>query len=131
MMYLMTYSKPWEKDVLRLMKQLLNNIHETGERPKSLIGVAMISLKKKPKATKCSDHRTISLITHTAKIVGMIFRRRIERKIEDIFGGDQFGLRRQKSARHAVGMLRVISGRILDIDNELCACFIDWQTGRN
>jgi hypothetical protein len=41
----------------------------------------MIALKKKPKATKCSDHRTISLIAHTAKILANILRRRIERKI--------------------------------------------------
>jgi hypothetical protein len=39
--------------------------------------VIMIALKKEPKATKCSDHRTISLITHTATIVDRILRRRI------------------------------------------------------
>jgi len=36
---------------------------------------------KKPKATKCSDHHTISLIAHTPKIVARILRRRTERKI--------------------------------------------------
>jgi len=41
-------------------------------------------LKEEPQATKCSDHRTISHIAHTAKIVAKIFRRRIERKIEDV-----------------------------------------------
>jgi hypothetical protein len=41
-------------------------------------------------STKCSDHHTISLIAHTAKIL----KRRIERKIEDILGEDQFGFRR-------------------------------------
>jgi hypothetical protein len=46
----------------------------------------MIALKK-PKATKCSDHLTITItiiiiiiiIAHTAKIVARILRRRIER----------------------------------------------------
>jgi hypothetical protein len=33
------------------------------------------------KATKCSDHRTISLIAHTAKIVAKILRRRTEKKM--------------------------------------------------
>jgi len=37
-------------------------------------------------ATKCSDHRTISLIAHTAKIIAEILRRRIERKIEAVLG---------------------------------------------
>jgi hypothetical protein len=44
----------------------------------------MITLKKKPQATKCSDHRTISLLAHTAKIVPNILRRRVEKKIEDV-----------------------------------------------
>jgi hypothetical protein len=51
----------------------------------------MIALKKKPQATKCSDHRTINIIAHTAKIVAKILRRRIEKKIEDVLGEDQFG----------------------------------------
>jgi hypothetical protein len=39
----------------------------------------VIALKKKPKATKCSDHCTVSLIAHTAKVVMRMLRRRIER----------------------------------------------------
>ena len=84
----------------------------------------MIALKKKPQATKCSDHRTISLIAHTAKIVARILRRRIEKKIEDVLGEDQFGFRRGKRTTDAVGMLRIISERTLEID-ELSVCFID------
>ena len=64
--------------------------------------VTMITLKKKPQATKCSDHRTISLIAPTAKIVGKILRRKIEKKIEDVLGEDQFGFRRGKGTRDAI-----------------------------
>jgi hypothetical protein len=69
--------------------------------------VTVITLKK-PQATKCSDHSTISLIAHTAKIVAMILRGRIEKKIEDVLG-DQFGFRIRKGTRDAIGMLRIIS----------------------
>jgi hypothetical protein len=44
------------------------------------------TLKKAPKATKCNNHHMISLITHTAKLVAKIIRRRIENKIEDVSG---------------------------------------------
>ena len=87
----------------------------------------MIALKKKTQAKNCSDHRTISLISHIAKIIAKIIRRRIERKIEDVLGEDQFGFRRRKGTRDAIGMIRVIAERILEIDEELCVCFIDWQ----
>jgi hypothetical protein len=56
----------------------------------------MIALKKKTQATKCSDHRTVSLIAHTAKIVAKILRRRVEKKIEEVLGEDKFGFRRGK-----------------------------------
>jgi hypothetical protein len=72
-------------------------------------------------------HRTISLIAHTTKIIAKILRRRIERKIEDVLGEDQFGFKRGKATRDAMGMLRIISERTLEIDAEVCVCFIDWQ----
>ena len=101
------------------MTKLINTIYETGLWPKDFTEVTMIALKK-PQATKCSYHRTISLIAHTAKVVAKILRRRIEKKIEDILG-DQFGFRRGNGTRDAIGMLRIISERTLEIDDELFA----------
>jgi hypothetical protein len=54
------------------------------------------------------SHHTISLIAQTTKIVARILRRRNERKMED-----------------ANRLLRIISEQTFDIDEELCACFID------
>jgi hypothetical protein len=62
---------------LKTMKKLINTIHETGEWPKDFTEVTMIALKKKPQATKCSDHRTINLIANIAMIIAKILRRRI------------------------------------------------------
>jgi hypothetical protein len=113
--------------VLKMMKKLINTINETGEWPKDFKEVTMIALKKKPQAIKCSDHRTISLIAHTAKIVAKILRRRIKKKIEDVLGDDQFGFRRGKGTRNAIVKLRIISKQTLEIDEELSVCFIEWQ----
>jgi len=109
-----------EECSLKILRKLINTIYETGEWPKDFTEVTMIALKKKTHATKCSDHRTISLIAHTAKIL----RRRIERKIEEVLGEDQFGFRRGKGTRDAIGMMRIISERTLEIDGQ-CVCFID------
>jgi len=81
---------------LKILTKLISTIYETGEWPKDFTEVTMIALKKKSQATKCSDHRTISPITHTAKIIAKILRRRIERKIENVLGEDQVGFRRGK-----------------------------------
>ena len=62
----------------------------------------MIVSKKKQKATTCSDHRTVRLVSHTAKIVETILRR-IERKVEDKLGEEQFRFRRGVGTREALG----------------------------
>ena len=56
---------------------------------------------------------------HTAKIIAKILRRRTERKIEAVLG-DKFGFRRGKGTRDAIGMMRIIAERTLEIDEELC-----------
>jgi hypothetical protein len=106
---------------LKTMTKLMNTIYENGEWPKDFIEVTVVALKKKTKATKCNDHRTISLIAHTAKIIANILKRRIERKIEDTIGEDQFGFRRGKRTRDAIGMMRIIAERTLEIDEELAS----------
>ena len=40
---------------------------------------------------------------------------------------DQFGFRRRKGTRDAIGMIRIIAERTLEKDEELCIFFMDWQ----
>jgi len=82
---------------LKIMMKLINTIYETGEWPKDFTEVT--TALKKPQDTKCSDHRTISLITHTAKTAAKILRRRTEKKIEDVLREDHFGFRRKKKKK--------------------------------
>jgi hypothetical protein len=89
-------------DGLNLLKQLINNIYESGEWPKDFTEVTMVALKKKPKARKCKDHRTVSLVAHAAKVMASVIRRKSEKKIEDVLGEDQFGFRKGKGTRDAI-----------------------------
>ena len=63
-------------DVLKLLGEddlkLINNIYESGECRMVFTEVTMCSFKKQPKAIKCSNHSTISLFAHTAKMVAII-----------------------------------------------------------
>jgi hypothetical protein len=62
-----------------------------------------LPLKRKPQATKCSDHYTISLIAHAAKIIARVLGGRIESKIEDVLGEDRCGFRRGKGIGDELG----------------------------
>ena len=87
---------------LKIMTKLIDTIYETGEWPKDFREFTVIAVKVKPQGTKCSDHRTIGLIAHTAKRVAEILRR-IEKKIEDELGEDQFGFTRGKEQGTQLG----------------------------
>ncbi|GFR85819.1 transposon TX1 uncharacterized 149 kDa protein [Elysia marginata] len=47
---------------------LLNEIYDTGQIPTDLTKSIFIALPKKPGATECELHRTISLMSHVTKI---------------------------------------------------------------
>jgi hypothetical protein len=61
---------------------------ENGDWLEEFTEITMLALQRKPKATKCSDHPTISLVAHvrTAKFSTIIMRRRVEKEIEDVRG---------------------------------------------
>jgi hypothetical protein len=68
-----------------------------------------------------------NIIAHTAKMLAGTLRSGIQRKIEDVLGEDQFGFRKGKGTRDTIGMLIISSESTLDMDEELCASFIDWM----
>jgi hypothetical protein len=84
------------------MIQLIN-MCGTGECPEDFTQITMISLKWKPKALKCSDHRTFSLMAHTAKMISRILGRRTDRKIEDVLGENRCGFRSGKELGMQLG----------------------------
>jgi len=77
------------EDSLRIITQLINNIHETRECCKAFIEVTMTALKE-PEVTKCNDHCPVSLTAHTAKTVAWPLQR-IIKKTEVVLEEDQFG----------------------------------------
>ncbi|GFO27738.1 hypothetical protein PoB_005424300 [Plakobranchus ocellatus] len=56
---------------------LLNEIYDTGHIPADLSRSIFIALPKKPGATECELHRTISLMSHITKILLKIIMLRI------------------------------------------------------
>jgi hypothetical protein len=67
------------------------------------IEVTVFALKKWPNATKCSDHRTISVTSHTAKIVTRTLKSRIEGKLRMHLEKTSMGLEEEKELRMQLG----------------------------
>lgn len=107
--------------------ELINKIYDTGIWPEDLLKTILLPLPKKPNATQCKDFRTISFICHLTKAITKIVMKRIDGKIENNIGDDQFGFRKGRGTRDAIACVRMLSERILDVNKELYICFIDWE----
>ena len=89
----------------------------------------MLPLEKKPNATRCEDFRTITLISHAAKILLKVLQKRIEAKVDAVrfLSDDQFGFRKGTGIRDAIGTLRVLTERSLKVDRDVYDCFVDYE----
>ena len=67
---------------------LFNKIDIRADWPKDFLDVTIFALPKKNQEKKCSDHRPISLISHTGKIVARILSKRLGSKIEEFIEED-------------------------------------------
>ena len=86
----------------------------------------MISLPKKNQAMKRRHHRTISLISNTGKTAARILSERLESKTEEVIE-DQFGFRISKGPRDTIGLMRIVTEKVLDVKEGMCLCFVDWR----
>src|SRR6476619_2996187 len=76
---------------------------------------------------ECSDHRTISLISHASKILHKILANRIEAKAMDFIGRNQFVFRKGFGTRDVSGVMRMICERSLEFGNNVYICFVDFE----
>ena len=75
------------------LTDLYNDMYATGHIPEELLQSVYITLPKKPRATECSDFRTISLMPHVMKLFLKVIQERISQKINSEVGSNQTGLR--------------------------------------
>ncbi|XP_037776987.1 uncharacterized protein LOC119573958 [Penaeus monodon] len=76
---------------------LCNRILQTGKWPTQWTQSILIPIPKKEMSKKCSEHRTISLISHPSKVLLTIILNRIKPGIEEILDNSQTGFRKDRS----------------------------------
>src|SRR6218665_894241 len=122
---LKTFGEKAMKELVQLYKERYN----TGVWPEDFLQTVMVLLKKKSNAMTCEDHRTISLLTHASKIVLRVLTKRLKSRAErdNCIGEDQYGFRKGKGTRDAIGALRVLTERSLQHGQDIYVCFVDYE----
>ena len=108
------------------LTDLFNKIYETGHLPDDLLQSVFITIPKKSKANDCSDFRTISLMSHTTKVLLRIILERIKGKINKEIGENQFGFRSGCGTREGIFALNMITQKYQEVQKDIYACFIDY-----
>ena len=82
------------EDTVKLLQLLCNKILETSEWPSQWTESILIPLAKKANIKKCTDFRTISLISHASKVLLKIIQKRITPRVEAVLDESQAGFRK-------------------------------------
>ncbi|GFR69237.1 RNA-directed DNA polymerase from mobile element jockey-like [Elysia marginata] len=107
---------------------LCNKMYRTAYIPEDLKTLVFILLPKKPRATDCSEYRTISLMCHVLKLLLTVIRKRIAQKIDSEISELQAGFRKTSGTREAIFSLKILAEKHIEMQNDiLYACFIDYN----
>ena len=69
---------------VNILHSLVNKIYDSGEIPNDMLKSVFIALPNKPNTLDCDQHRTISLTSHTLKLLLKIVLERCRSKIRPV-----------------------------------------------
>ena len=106
---------------------LCHQMYLVGKWPDDFIKSVMVPLEKKLVAGKCEDHRTVSLVSHSSKIMLTILKRMAESRLAGAIGQDHFGFIKGRGTREAIAAMRILTERSIEQDQELYVSFVDFR----
>ena len=83
--------------MINVLTQICNRIWRTGEWPTPWTQSLIITLPKKGNLQFCQNYRTISLISHSSKIMLKVILNRLKPQAEEIIAEEQAGFRAGRS----------------------------------
>ena len=112
---------------VEVLMDLCNKIYQSGYIPEDMMKSIFVTLPKKPNALNCSEHRTISLMSHVMKLLLKIILNRNDHRIEKEISSCQSGFRPGMGTREGIFNIRTIIERFLEKQKTLFICFIDYE----
>ena len=114
---------------IQKLTELANDIYDSGVIPDDLTKSIFITLPKKPGATECELHRTISLMRHVTKLILRILMMRARPKITPEISKEQCGFMKDTGTRNAIFMIRRLNERAIETKRDIFLCFLDYTMG--
>jgi hypothetical protein len=111
----------------KVLQKICNGILKTKKWPNQWQETVLITIPKKGSSRKCTNYRTISLISHASKVMLKIIQKRITPRIEEVLGESQAGFRRRRSTVQQITTLRILNEKAREAGKTILHNFIDFR----
>ena len=115
------------EEAVKVITRLCNMIWQEKAWPQDWKRSIFIPLFKKGDKKDCGNYRTISLISHTSKIMLKILQKRLEGFLNKELPEEQAGFKRGRGTRDHIANLRRIMERQREFGGMVYMCFIDYR----
>ena len=115
------------EDVITALTTICNKIWQTGEWPTPWTQTLVITFPKKGNLQQCQNYRTISLISHSSKVMLRIIPNRLKPQAEKIIAEEQAGFRAGKSTTEQIFNLCILCEKYLQHQQDLYHVIIDFM----
>ena len=110
-----------------VVTSMCQKIWETKQWPEEWTRSLIIPLPKKGNLRLCQNYRTISLISHTSKIMLRVVLNRLKKEAEEHLADEQAGFRAGRSTVEQIFNCRIIMEKHLQHQRDLFHNFIDFK----
>lgn len=112
---------------IRLLTQLCNEVWRTGKWPTDWTISILVPIHKKGSSIKCSNYRTIALISHASKILLRIIQLCLKTYLEHQIPQEQAGFVKVKGTREQILNIRQLIEKSRKFQVPMIICFMDYQ----
>ena len=118
-------------DAVIVLLSTCQQIGKTQQRPQDWKRSVSIPIPKKGNAKKCSNYRTVALISHASKVTLKILQARLQQYMNRELPDVQAGFRKGRGTRDQVANIRWISKKAREFQKNISFCFIDYAKAFN
>ena len=113
--------------MIDILREICNGIWRTGEWPIPWTQSLIITLPKKGNLQLCQNYRTISLISHSSKVMLKVILNRLKPQAEEILAEEQAGFRAGRSTTEQTFNLRILCEKYLQHQQNLNNVFTEFK----
>ena len=113
-------------DAVKVLHSICQQNWKIQQWPQDWEKTVFIPIPKTCNAKKCSNHRTIALISHTSKVMLKILQARLQQYVHHELPDVQAGFRKGRGTRDQIANIHWIIKKIGEFQKNIYFCFIDY-----